>query len=71
MALLPEVLGSGVCAGAQRPGLSKLSAFCVLVIVALNQASPLQCIDGVVYLGSSQYCFLLAAKNGVALCLLE
>ena len=56
MALLPEVLGSGVCAGAQRPGLSKLSAFCVLVIVALNQASPLQCfVDGVVYLGSSQY----------------
>ncbi len=55
MALLPEVLGSGVCAGAQRPGLSKLSAFCVLVIVALNQASPLQCIDGVVHLGSSQY----------------
>ncbi len=59
MALLPEVLGSGVCAGAQRPGLSKLSTFCValisVAIVALNQASPLQCIDGVVYLGSSQY----------------
>ena len=49
MALLPEVLGSGACAGAQRPGLSKLGTFFValiiVVIVALNQASPLQCID--------------------------